>query len=75
MEQHKLIVRTVDATDRRVRIPQITAAGRRVYAKFAVARDAVEARALDGVSPRERTLLMGLLARVADRDAAAQLTS
>jgi DNA-binding MarR family transcriptional regulator len=73
LEQHELVVRTVDPADRRVRIPQITPAGRRVYAKFASARDTAEARALDGVEPEQRTLLLELLARIADRqDAAAQ---
>ncbi|MCW2540102.1 MAG: MarR family transcriptional regulator [Frankiales bacterium] len=72
LEQHKLIVRTVDPADRRVRIPQITPAGRRTYAKFATARDAAEARALDGVDPEQRTLLLNLLARIADRQNAAQ---
>jgi DNA-binding MarR family transcriptional regulator len=72
LEQHELVVRTVAPADRRVRIPQITPAGRRVYAKFATARDAAEARALDGVDPEQRTLLLDLLARIADRQNAAQ---
>jgi DNA-binding MarR family transcriptional regulator len=72
LEQQELIVRTVHPTDRRVRIPQITPAGRRVYAKFATARDTAEARALDGVDPEQRTLLLDLLARIADRQIAAQ---
>jgi DNA-binding MarR family transcriptional regulator len=72
LEQHELVVRTVGPADRRVRIPQITPAGRRVYAKFATARDAAEARALDGVDREQRTLLLDLLARIADRQIAAQ---
>ena len=72
LEQHNLIVRTVDASDRRVRIPQITPAGRRIYAKFATARDCAEAEALDGVNAADRASLMGLLARIADRETAAQ---
>lgn len=72
LEQRELIVRTVDPTDRRVRIPQITPAGRRTYAKFATVRDAAEARALDGIDPEQRTLLLDLLARIADRENAAQ---
>jgi DNA-binding MarR family transcriptional regulator len=75
LEQHGLVVRTVHPTDRRVRIPQITAAGRRVHAKFATARDAAEGRALDGVNAEERALLLDLLARVADRDTVAQPTA
>lgn len=71
LEKHDLVVRTVDPTDRRVRIPQITPVGRKVYAKFAVARDAAEARALDGVDAADRALLLDLLARIADRQAAA----
>jgi MarR family transcriptional regulator, organic hydroperoxide resistance regulator len=67
LEQRELIVRTVDPTDRRVRIPQITAAGRRTYAKFATARDTAEAQALDGIDPEQRTLLLDLLARIANR--------
>jgi DNA-binding MarR family transcriptional regulator len=72
LEQHKLVVRTVDPTDRRVRIPQITPAGRRMYAKFATVRDVAEARALDGVDPERRTLLLDLLAQIADRQNSAQ---
>lgn len=75
LEQHDLVVRTVDPSDRRVRIPQITATGRRVYAKFATARDAAEARALAGVSGADRALLMDLLARIADRQDAALATT
>ena len=71
LEQHRLIVRTVDPRDRRVRIPRITAAGRRVYAKFAHARDEAEASALDGIDPAQRTLLLTLLARIADRQSVA----
>jgi len=75
LEQQELVVRTVDPTDRRVRIPQITAAGRRVYAKFATARDTAEARALDGIDPEQRRLLLDLLGRIADRESAAQPTT
>ncbi|MCW2856029.1 MAG: MarR family transcriptional regulator [Marmoricola sp.] len=71
LEKHELIVRSVDPSDRRVRIPQITSTGRKVYAKFAVARDVAEARALNGVDQAERALLLDLLARIADRQAAA----
>jgi DNA-binding MarR family transcriptional regulator len=66
LEKLDLIVRTVDPSDRRVRIPQITPAGRRVFAKFATARDAAEARALEGIDPDERALLLRLLSRIAD---------
>ena len=66
LEQHELIVRTVDPRDRRVRIPQITAAGRRVFAEFAVARDEAESRALQDVDPAQREILLDLLRRIAD---------
>ena len=67
LEQQNLIVRTVDPNDRRVRIPQITAAGKRIHSKFAAARDAAESEALDGVDEKQRTILMDLLARIARR--------
>jgi DNA-binding MarR family transcriptional regulator len=67
LEQLHLVVRTVDPADRRVRIPQITPTGRRTFAKFATARDAAEASALDGVDPEQRALLLDLLGRIADR--------
>ncbi len=72
LEQQELIIRTVDPADRRVRIPQITTAGRKAHAKFAAARDAAESHALDGVDPLDRALLLDLLARIADRQGAAQ---
>ncbi len=71
LEKLDLVVRTVDPADRRVRIPQITTAGRKVYSKFASARDAAESRALAGVSPDDRELLMSILAKIADREEAA----
>jgi DNA-binding MarR family transcriptional regulator len=71
LEQHELIVRTVDPTDRRVRIPQITSTGRQVFAEFAVARDAAETRALEGVSERERAVVLDVLAKIANRQGAA----
>jgi DNA-binding MarR family transcriptional regulator len=75
LEQQGLIIRSVDPTDRRVRIPQITTAGRRAHAKFATARDATESRALDGVDAEQRALLLDLLARIANRQDALQPTS
>jgi DNA-binding MarR family transcriptional regulator len=65
LEKQGLVVRTVDPSDRRVRIPQITDKGREVYATFAAARDAAEARALDGVSAADRELLLDVLATIA----------
>ncbi|WP_234971481.1 MarR family winged helix-turn-helix transcriptional regulator [Jatrophihabitans endophyticus] len=72
LERLELIVRTVSPTDRRVRIPRITPAGRKAYAKFAVARDRAESDALDGIEPEQRALLLELLGRIADRQTAAQ---
>jgi DNA-binding MarR family transcriptional regulator len=70
LEQRELLIRTVDPADRRVRIPRITPSGQRVYAKFAAARDAAEERALNGIDPEQRALLLDLLARIAGRRAA-----
>ena len=69
LEQREFIVRTVSPSDRRVRIPQITDAGRRVHAQFTAARDSAEGRALSGVDSEQRELLLTLLARIADRGA------
>ncbi|RYJ07231.1 MAG: MarR family transcriptional regulator [Actinomycetales bacterium] len=74
LEKLGLMVRTADPKDRRVRIPQITAKGRKVHAKFAQARDAAEARVLDGMSCEQRGQLLDLLARVAEREPAASLS-
>ena len=74
LEKQDLVVRTVDPTDRRVRIPQITTTGRRMFAQFATARDAAEARALAGVSAEDRALLLSLLGRIADRQDAELFT-
>ena len=75
LEQQELVIRTVDPTDRRVRIPQITAAGRRAHSKFAAARDTAESAALDGIDADQRALLLDLLARIAHRQTAAQSAS
>jgi DNA-binding MarR family transcriptional regulator len=65
LEKQGLVVRTVDPSDRRVRIPQITDAGRDVYATFAAARDEAEARALEGVSAADRAVLLDILGIIA----------
>ena len=75
LEKQGLVVRTVDPSDRRVRIPQITDKGREVYATFAAARDAAEARALDGVSAADRELLLDVLATIARGPEADVVTS
>lgn len=66
LEDRGLIVRTADPADRRVRIPQITAAGRRMRAKYAPARDAAESRVLGAIDARQRGVLVGLLSRMTD---------
>ncbi|WP_024805292.1 MarR family winged helix-turn-helix transcriptional regulator [Nocardia sp. BMG51109] len=68
LERRQLVTRTVAPADRRVRIPRITATGKRVHARFAVARDAAEARAFDGVPDSQRKLVLSILARVAESD-------
>ncbi|MFJ4654063.1 MarR family winged helix-turn-helix transcriptional regulator [Nocardia sp. NPDC088792] len=68
LERQQLVTRTVAPTDRRVRIPRITDAGKRMHAEFAVARDAAEARAFDGVPDSRRKLVLSTLAQVAERD-------
>ena len=69
LERQKLIVRAVAPNDRRVRIPRITASGRRMYAKFATARDTAEARVLDGLDDSKRTALLDMLAQIAGQPA------
>jgi DNA-binding MarR family transcriptional regulator len=72
LEKQGLVVRTVDPSDRRVRIPQLTDKGREVFATFAAARDAAEARALEGVSDDDRAVLLDILGRIA-RDTEAEV--
>ena len=67
LEQQGFVVRDADPADRRVRIPRITAAGRKIHAKFAAARDAAESKALVGVDAEQRALLLDLLGRIAAR--------
>ena len=66
LEQRKLIVRTTDPADRRVRIPRITAAGRRIQTKYAAAREAAQEQVLEGISPNEKALLVTMLSRAAE---------
>jgi DNA-binding MarR family transcriptional regulator len=70
LEQRGLIVRTADPSDRRVRIPRITDAGRRVQATFAVDRDAAEEKLLTGIEPDQRALLVTLLTQIAELEPA-----
>jgi DNA-binding MarR family transcriptional regulator len=70
LEQRELIVRTADPSDRRVRIPRITEAGRRIQARFAADRDAAEKQLLAGIDAEQRALLVSLLSRIADLEPA-----
>ena len=67
LEKGGFVVRSVDPSDRRVRIPRITDDGRNMYAKFAAARDEAESRALEGIDAATRGMLFDALARIADR--------
>jgi len=69
LERQELIVRTVSPNDRRVRIPRLTEAGRRVHAKFASARDTAEARVLDGLDESKRSALLDLLVQIVGQPA------
>jgi DNA-binding MarR family transcriptional regulator len=75
LEQRELIVRTADPTDRRVRIPRITDAGRAMQARFAIDRDTAEERLLAGIEPEQRALLVTLLTHIANAEPAALATS
>jgi MarR family transcriptional regulator, organic hydroperoxide resistance regulator len=66
LEQRKLIVRTTDPADRRVRIPRITPAGRKIQSRFADAREATQARILAGFEPEQRTLLIAALSEACE---------
>jgi MarR family transcriptional regulator, organic hydroperoxide resistance regulator len=65
MEARGLITRCTDSHDRRARIPELTADGRRIEAEVTGARDRVEAALLATFTPHEQYLLRDLLARLA----------
>jgi MarR family transcriptional regulator, organic hydroperoxide resistance regulator len=65
LETGGLIIRSLDPHDRRARIPQVTAAGRRIQARVTRARDHTETELLKAFSPQEQHLLRDLLARLA----------
>lgn len=65
MEQRELIVRTVDPSDRRVRIPQATPAGLALQVEVSRRRDEQEARILADVSADDQQTLRTLLAHIA----------
>jgi MarR family transcriptional regulator, organic hydroperoxide resistance regulator len=64
MESRGLITRCTDSHDRRARIPGLTAAGQRVQAEVAGARDRVEAGLLGGFTAGEQDQLRALLTRL-----------
>jgi MarR family transcriptional regulator, organic hydroperoxide resistance regulator len=71
LEGRGFITRVTDRHDRRARIPELTADGRRVQAEVTTVRDGVEACLLAEFSPDERLLLRDLLTRLAGESAKA----
>ena len=67
MEQRELIVRTADPRDRRVRIPQATAAGLALQVEVARRRDEHEAALLADVPAQDQVRLRELLSTIAAR--------
>jgi DNA-binding MarR family transcriptional regulator len=70
LEARGLVTRSTDSHDRRARIPELTADGRRTQAEVTKARDHVESALLATFTEREQHLLRELLARLADSDTA-----
>jgi DNA-binding MarR family transcriptional regulator len=64
MESRGLITRCTDRHDRRARIPELTAAGRRIQAEVISARDRVEAGLLGDFTADEQRQLRSLLTRL-----------
>jgi DNA-binding MarR family transcriptional regulator len=64
MERHGLVVRRPDPTDRRVRIPEVTEAGRALHQRVTPALRAVEIELLGVLSESEREVLRGILQRL-----------
>lgn len=69
LERHGLVVRRPDPADRRVRIPEITAAGREAQARVTPALRKAEAELLSTLSPEEREMLRTILGKFADHGA------
>jgi MarR family transcriptional regulator, organic hydroperoxide resistance regulator len=65
LERQGLIIRRPDPADRRVRIPEITEAGRRVQAEIAPSVQAAEAELVGMLSGPERNMLRAALGRLA----------
>lgn len=64
MESRGLVTRCTDSHDRRARIPGLTAAGQRVQAEVAGARDRVEAGLLGAFTADEQDQLRALLTKL-----------
>ena len=65
LESDGLVIRSVDPSDRRARIPELTLGGRQIQARVTRARDHAEAGLLKAFSNQERHLLRALLTRLA----------
>jgi len=65
LETGGLTIRCLDPHDRRARIPEITAAGRRIQTQVTRGRDRAEAELLNAFSAHEQCLLRDLLTRLA----------
>ncbi|TAK70808.1 MAG: MarR family transcriptional regulator [Actinomycetota bacterium] len=70
LERNGLVRRRPDPHDRRVRIPEVTDAGRGVVRRVEVARADREAEAVDGLSAAEQDLLREVLLRLVTTPAA-----
>ena len=75
LERNGLIVRTSSSTDRRVRIPEPTEAGRAIQAAVDGARDRTAERLLDGVAPADRETFRNVLWHLATAGATAPTTA
>lgn len=68
LEQHGLVVRRPVPTDRRVRIPEITAAGRQTQQRIAATVRAVQCDLLGALSGGEQEILRAILQRLITTD-------
>lgn len=66
LERLGLVFRSPSPADRRVRIPQTTAEGRRVWETVARTRDEIEAALLEDLSPTQLETVREVLGRLAD---------